>query len=413
VALALVIVATAGPGEKKPLPSPYRDHLLREAREVRVAIGPGDFCAGVLERAGMSPGEAARLVSDVRPVYDLKDIHSGRGMTLFFEDGRLRNLLYAVDRDRLLEVRGSGEGFAGRVFSVPYDVRLETVRIRIDNSLYEATMAAGELMELFEPLSRMFEYDVDFNRDIRPGDTVTALLQKKYLGGKLAAYGDILAAEMVNNGETIRVVRYPAPEGGDGYYYPDGRSIRRMFLRSPLPFIRVTSRYGMRKHPVLGFSRQHNGTDFGAPAGTPVRATASGTVKAVGRDNGRGRYVIIRHGNGFVTHYYHLSSFARGLRSGQRVSQGQLIGAVGSSGLSTGPHLHYGLQQNGRYLDALRLKSPKTSALPAERLAAFREHCDKVLARIESPFRAPVLAKPGFPESRDHFLSIIATGGLR
>jgi len=189
-------------------------------------------------------------------------------------------------------------------------VRQETVRIRIENSLYDATLASGEMMELFEPLSRMFEYDVDFNRDIQPGDLLSAVLEKKYLDGRLAAYGDILAAELLNNGKGIRVVRYPAPGGGMGYFHPDGRSTRRMFLRCPLPFVRVTSRYGMRRHPVLGYSARHNGTDFAAPYGTPVRATASGVVTARGRDNGRGNYVTIRHGNGFASQYYHLQRFA-------------------------------------------------------------------------------------------------------
>jgi murein DD-endopeptidase MepM/ murein hydrolase activator NlpD len=365
---------------------PLHDLTLSEAQEVQVTILPGDCCAMVLERGGMEAREAARLVLDVKPAYDLARIRSGQAMTLFFQNDLLRNLVYVVDRDHFLAVRRDGSGgFRGRVAAVPYEVRQETVRIRIENSLYESTRAAGEMIELFEPLSRMFEYDVDFNRDIQPGDTVSAVLEKKYLDNKLAAYGDILAAELRNNGKSIRLVRYPAPGGGAGYFHPDGRSTKRMFLRCPLPFVRVTSRYGMRRHPVLGYSRRHNGTDFAAPYGTPVRATASGVVTARGRDNGRGNYVSIRHGNGFASHYYHLQRFAAGLRAGQRVEQGQVIGTVGSTGLSTGPHLHYGLLQNNRYLNPLRLQSPSTAPLPKEKLPEFQAYCARILAPISGP----------------------------
>jgi murein DD-endopeptidase MepM/ murein hydrolase activator NlpD len=367
------------------------DLILSEAQEVQVNIVPGDCCAVALERGGMEAREAARLVAAVRPVYDLARIRSGQVLTLFFENGLLRNLVYPIDRDHFLEVvRGGGGDFRGRVAAVPYEVRQETVRLRIENSLYEATLASGEMMELFEPLSRMFEYDVDFNRDIQPGDTVAAVLEKKYLDGRLAAYGDILAAELRNNGKSIRVVRYPAPGGGAGYFHPDGRSTRRMFLRCPLPFVRVTSRYGMRRHPVLGFSRQHNGIDFGAPFGTPVRATASGVVTGRGRDKGRGNYVTIRHANGFASHYYHLQRFATGLRPGQRVEQGQVIGTVGSTGLSTGPHLHYGLLKNGRFLNPLRLQSPSVAPLPREKLVEFQAYCALVFAPISRPGSGPL-----------------------
>jgi murein DD-endopeptidase MepM/ murein hydrolase activator NlpD len=396
--LVMVLAWRFIPGRKttEAVPAASRDLTLAEAQEVQVDIIPGDCCALALERGGMSGREAARLIADVKPVYDLARIRSGQVLTLYFENGLLRNLIYPIDRDHFLEaVRDEGAGFRGRVAAVPYEVRQETVRMRIENSLYEATLSSGEMMELFEPLSRMFEFDVDFNRDIRPGDSVAAVLEKKYLDGKLAAYGDILAAELINSGKSIRVVRYAGPGGAMGYYHPDGRSTKRMFLRCPLPFVRVTSRYGMRRHPLLGYSRQHNGTDFAAPFGTPVRATASGVVSGRGRDKGRGNYVIIRHANGYASHYYHLQRFASGLRRGLRVEQGQVIGTVGSTGLSTGPHLHYGLQHNGRFLNPLRLQSPSVAPLPRERLAEFQDYCSRIFAPISRPQALP--ESPGIP----------------
>jgi murein DD-endopeptidase MepM/ murein hydrolase activator NlpD len=391
-----------GPKAEEETGPSLHDLTLSEAQEVQVSIIPGDCCAVALERGGMEARDAARLIADIRPVYDLASIRSGQAMTLFFEKGLLRNLVYAIDRDRFLEAeRVDGGGFRGRVAAVPYEVRQRTVRLRIESSLYEATLASGEMMELFEPLSRMFEYDVDFNRDIQPGDILSAVLEKKYLDGRLAAYGDILAAELINGGKSIRVVRYTAADGAMGYFHPDGRSTRRMFLRSPLPFVRVTSRYGMRRHPILGYSRQHNGTDFGAPYGTPVRATASGVVTGRGRDGGRGNYVILRHANGFASHYFHLSRFASGLRAGMRVEQGQVIGTVGSTGLSSGPHLHYGLLKNGRFLNPLRMQSPSLAPLPKDKLAEFQKYCALVFAPLSParPGREPQLlpVKTGSP----------------
>ncbi|MEI6613287.1 MAG: M23 family metallopeptidase [Chrysiogenales bacterium] len=367
----------------------YRDLKLAEAREVALRIGPGDFFAGLLEGAGVGAAEVAQLIADVKPAYDLASIHSSRMLTLFFETGMLRNLIYPIDGENYLEAERAGQGrFRGRVVAIPYEVRREVIHIRIENSLYESTLASGEKLELFEPLSRIFEYDVDFNRDIQSGDLLAAVLDKKYLNGKLAAYGDILAAELVNNGKIIRIVRHESSAGAIGYYHPDGSSTRRQFLRCPLPFIRVTSRFGMRMHPVLGFSARHNGIDFGAPYGTPVRATAAGVVSGRGRDSGRGNYLIIRHGNGFTSQYFHLSRFAPTPGSRRRVEQGQVVGYVGSSGLSTGAHLHYGLLQNGRFLNPLKLQSPSIAPLPKPVLDGFRKYSEQIclpLAQAPKP----------------------------
>jgi murein DD-endopeptidase MepM/ murein hydrolase activator NlpD len=374
----------------------YRDLKLAEAREMTLRIGPGDFFAGVLERAGVKAQETARLIADIRPVHDLASIRSGRTLTFFFEAGKLRNLIYSIDRDTYLEAERNGHGrFCGRVVAIPYEVRREVVRIRIENSLYESTMACGEKLELFEPLARIFEYDVDFNRDIQPGDSLSAILEKKYLDGKLAAYGNILAAELVNNGKTIRIVRYSSSSGSMSYYHPDGSSTRRQFLRCPLPFIRVTSRFGMRMHPILGFSARHNGIDFGAPYGTPVRATSAGVMIGRGRDSGRGNYLIIRHSNGFTSQYFHLSRFAQNLSSRQRVEQGQVVGYVGSTGLSTGPHLHYGLLKNGRFLNPLRLQSPNVAPLPKQAIDGFRKYCEQICLPLSQPQKLSPAKKIG------------------
>ena len=197
---------------------------------------------------------------------------------------------------------------------------------------------------------------------------------KKYLNGKFVRYGYVLAAEFINRGKVIQVIRYTEPEGKTAYYHPDGRSVRKMFLRCPLPFMRVTSRYGNRRHPVLGFSARHNGIDFGAPVGTKIRASASGVIQRTGYNRGRGRYITIRHPNRYFSHYYHLSRVAKKIRSGVKVGQGQIIGYVGCTGLCTGPHLHYGLQKNGRFINPLRLKSPTKNPVKKIYLKDFKHY---------------------------------------
>lgn len=368
----------------------YRDIRLAEASEVVMPIAPGEFFTQVMGKAGLEPGETFRLIQDVRPVYDLARIQSGQALTLYFRDKWLRNFFYPIDAGRYLEVARAGNGnFSGRIRDFPYQVRREMVKMAISGSLYDAAMASGEKAELVERIAAMFEYDVDFNRDIRPGDVLSVIVEKKYLGGSMAAYGEISAAELISGGKKIQIVHFVSPDGSDGFYYPDGRSTRRMFLRSPLPFLRISSSYGMRFHPILGFSARHNGIDLTAPFGTPVRATASGVITSHGFESNRGRFVIIRHPNSYVSQYFHLSRFRADIGTLMRVTQGEIIGYVGSTGLSTGPHLHYGMLKNGQYTNPLNLPSPRENPLKKEYLPDFIRYC-RHLTQGFDPFRLDI-----------------------
>jgi len=368
----------------------YRDIRLAEANEVIIPVAAGEFFTQVMGKAGLEPGETARLINDVRPVYDLARIQSGQAFTLYFRGKWLRNFYYPIDAARYLEVTRVDSGnFSGKIRDFPYQVRREMVKMTISGSLYDAAMGVSEKAELVERIAAMFEYDVDFNRDIRPGDALSAIVEKKYLSGDFAAYGEILAAELASGGKKIQIVHFVSPDGSDGFYYPDGRSTRKMFLRSPLPFIRVSSSFGMRFHPILGFSARHNGIDLRAPLGTPVRATGSGMVVNQGFDGIRGNFVIIRHPNSYGTQYFHLSHFGRNLHSQGRVEQGEIIGYVGSTGLSTGPHLHYGMLKNGCYTNPLSPPSSRENPLKKEYLADFFNYC-RHLTQGYSPFRLDI-----------------------
>lgn len=334
-----------------------------EGIKVENHIRRGDTIINVLKREGVDHLSAYAFFQDVKPVYNLKKISAGNKYTMFlsFPGMKARKFRYEINDNQYLEAfkdEGS-DCFRAKIVTIPYKVSKEIIQGEITYSLFDSILDCNEKPELADILASLYEYDVDFNRDIRPGDSFAAIVEKKYLNGKFATYGHVLAAEFVNRGKVIRVIRYTDPEGRTAYYHPDGRSVRKMFLRCPLPFMRVTSRYGYRhRHPVLGFSARHHGVDFGAPVETKIRASASGVVQRVGYERYKGRYITIRHPNRYVSHYYHLSRRARNIKAGVKVEQGQVIGYVGNTGLTTGPHLHYGIQKNGRFINPLMLKSP-------------------------------------------------------
>jgi len=359
--------------EKKPVVKERKVESIRIEGRVR----RGDTIINTLKREGIDHGAAYQFFNDVKPVYNLRKINTGKKYTLLLtsEGNGIKKFTYEIDANRYLEVSGDNDTFKGEIVTIPYEVRREVVKGTISYSLFETILDIGEKAELADILASLYEYDVDFNRDIRPKDSFAVIVEKKYLEGKFVGYGDVLASEFANNGKVIRLIRYTDPEGNTAFYHPDGRSVRKMFLRCPLPFMRVTSRYGYRRrHPVLGFSARHNGVDFGAPAGTKIRASASGVVQRVGYGRYKGRYITIRHPNRYVSHYYHLSRGARNIKAGVRVEQGQVIGYVGSTGLSTGPHLHYGLQKNGRFLNPLHLKSPTKNPVKKIYFADFEQY---------------------------------------
>ncbi len=378
-------VSFIGPGEaidrqvKTPNELPRKESGPKQEEQPTVVKigGPfqrGDTIMSVLQREGIDYRKAFLLVTNIKPIYNLRKIRAGQEYALTIEDGKIKEFTYEIDADQYLLVREHEGGFAGQIVKIPYRTELAVVKGQIRLSLFEAVTAAGEHPELAELLASLYEYDIDFNRDIWEDDSFMVLVEKKYLRGLFFRYGNILAAEFVNRGKPIRVVRYTDPEGRVAYYHPDGRSVRKMFLRCPLPFMQVTSGYGLRRHPVRGFSARHYGVDLGAPVGTKVRATASGVVRKTGYGPVKGRHIILRHSNGYVSHYYHLTGIKGGVTPGVRVQQAQVIGYVGSTGRTTGPHLHYGLQKDNRYINPLRLKSPTKRPVKEVFLKDFKNH---------------------------------------
>ncbi|HHQ48459.1 MAG TPA: hypothetical protein ENK19_06195 [Acidobacteria bacterium] len=244
--------------------------------------------------------------------------------------------------------------------------------------------AAGGDAELAVRLAQIFQWDIDFFRDLRKGDRFVVVADRRTVDGRPYGWGELYAARFVNGGRTLTAIAFPDENGRIGYYDLEGRPLRKEFLRAPLKFSRITSRFSLhRYHPILHRRMPHYGVDYGAPVGTPVHVTADGVVRFVGRKGGAGKMISVRHTNGYETNYLHLSRYGRGIHRGVRVRQGQVIGYVGQTGMATGPHLDYRVRHNGRWINPLRIASPPARPLAKKRLARFLSYAITVQALLD------------------------------
>jgi murein DD-endopeptidase MepM/ murein hydrolase activator NlpD len=299
-------------------------------------------------------------------------------------DGRLCSLRVGLDQRTELQLERTGEAIEVRRIERPVDSVVERIEGEVTSSLFAAVEHAGGEPELAVALASVFQWDVDFLRDVRKGDRFVAVVERRTIDGSFYQYGTLFAARFVNDGRTLDAIAYPDDEGHIGFYDQQGRPLRKQFLRSPLEFSRITSRFShSRFHPVLQRRMPHYGVDYGAPVGTPVLVTADGRVTFVGQREGAGRMVTVSHANGYETNYLNLSRYGSGIRTGVRVRQGQVIGHVGSSGLSTGPHLDYRVRLNGQWINPLSISSPPALPLPAARLPRFLSHAAGVVVLLD------------------------------
>jgi murein DD-endopeptidase MepM/ murein hydrolase activator NlpD len=358
---ALRLVTAADPSTAVRL---GRDVMLARDSDLITGIIPARTTIADLFANHMIGGaEGLQLVSSIASAMDVRRLRAGQPYALDrLLDGRVRRFEYEIDNDRRLVVSrasasagGSGATrFVAVIDRIPKQTTVVAVEGEINrdtNSLVASLDKAGERIELALSIADVFSGEIDFNADLQPGDHFRVLVERHTRDGRLSGYGPILAAEFVNVGRSMKAIRF-APDGGSpGYYDENGRSLKRFFLKSPLKFEpRISSRFSnSRRHPILGYARAHNGVDYRAPTGAPVGAVAPGVVTLAGWTAGGGRTVKVRHSNGYDTEYLHLSSIA--VRAGARVGQGDLVGRVGQTGLATGPHLHYGMKKNGRYVN--------------------------------------------------------------
>ena len=342
--------------------------------------------------------DAPVLVASIASAMDVRKMRAGQPYAIDrLLDGRVRRFEYEIDADKRLVVdRASMDGaarFVATVERIPKETTVVAVEGDINretSSLVAALDKAGERVELALGMADVFSGEIDFNSDLQPGDKFRVLVERQTREGKLSGYGAILAAEFVNDGRTLRAIRFTPDGGSTAYYDENGRSLKRFFLKSPLKFEpRITSRFSSsRKHPILGYNRAHNGVDYHAPAGAPVGSVAPGVVTIAGWTGGGGRTVKVRHPNGYETEYLHMSAIA--VRAGQRVGQGDLVGRVGMTGLATGVHLHYGLKKNGRYVNPVieHRNMPPGEPVPAGLMSVFNTERDRYMTLLFNPTTA-------------------------
>lgn len=340
-------------------------------------ISAGINFRAALERLGLDPVAAESAVKAAQSSFDLRRLRAGNTITVGRSvEGVLRSIGYQIDPDRILLLLPQERGFRAEITTAPSRTEVIAVTGQIRDSLFRAVTEAGERPELAMRLAEIFGWDLDFYTDPREGDTFRVLVEKKkYAGGNTIVYGKIYAAEYTNAGHPYQAVLFHDPAGHPAYYAPDGSSLQKAFLRSPLKFSApITSHFSKsRFHPVLKMHRPHPGIDYGAPVGTPVQAIGNGHVVFAGVKPGAGNLVHLQHSNGYETMYLHLSRIL--VRSGQRIEQGQRIGLVGTTGLATGPHLDFRFLQHGAYRNFEHL------ALPPAQPVAKREWSDFAAAR--------------------------------
>ncbi|MEP6883485.1 MAG: peptidoglycan DD-metalloendopeptidase family protein [Gammaproteobacteria bacterium] len=356
---------------------------------IEVIVGRNDTLDGIFRRMALDTADLAaiRQLPGIRQSLDL--LRPGDTIKVTHTDGEITELTRRFSETQTLKVVREEAGFAARMIDNPVQTRVRTAAATIDSSLFQAAEAADISDVVALKLANVFAWDIDFVLDIREGDRFTAVYEQIYQDGKYLHDGEVLAAEFINNGKVYRAVRFVTDAGSVGYYTPDGLPMRKAFLRAPVEFTRISSVFNPhRRHPILNLIRGHMGTDYAAPTGTPVHAAGDGRVSFAGRRGGYGNAVVLAHTSSVSTLYGHMSRFARNVRIGSHVQQGDVIGYVGMTGLATGPHLHYEYLVNGVHKNPQTVQLPGAEPLRAEALQTFRGTTASLLADLTPPLNS-------------------------
>jgi len=347
-------------------------------------VKPGDTLAQLFANQGLSPQVLYQL-TQTEHGKSLNQLHPGDKVGFDLEEGKLKQFRLEKSLFESYVFANTDAGFESQQIMLEPDVVETFAQGSIHSSLFESGMDAGMSNNIIMQLATIFGWDVDFALDIRQGDNFSLIYEEKYLDGEKVGDGDILVARFENQGKTYTAVRYEDGNGYSQYFTPSGLSMRKAFLRTPVDFTRISSRFNLkRKHPILHRIRAHKGVDYAARRGTPIRAAGDGKVIFAGRKGGYGKVLILQHGTSYTTLYAHLQAFGRGVRVGKRVKQGQTVAYVGSSGLASGPHLHYEFRVNGVHRDPLRVRLPHAKPIAPEQKDTFMHHAKIMVMRLES-----------------------------
>ncbi|MDO8402563.1 MAG: peptidoglycan DD-metalloendopeptidase family protein [Pseudomonas sp.] len=378
--------------QAEPVPAPVTEEK-KTPNHREVIVSKGDTLSTLFEKVGLPATSVHEVMVSDKQAKQFSQLK--RGQKLEFEltpDGQLSNLHSKLSDVESITLTKNDKGYTFNRITAKPTVRSAYVHGVINSSLSQSAARAGLSHSLTMDMASVFGYDVDFAQDIRQGDEFDVIYEQKVVNGKAVGNGPILSARFTNRGKTYTAVRYTNKQGNSSYYTADGNSMRKAFIRTPVDFARISSKFSMgRKHPILNKIRAHKGVDYAAPRGTPIKAAGDGKVLLAGRRGGYGNTVIIQHGNTYRTLYGHMQGFAKGIKTGGSVKQGQVIGYIGTTGLSTGPHLHYEFQVNGVHVDPLGQKVAMADPISKGERARFLAQSQPLMARMDQE-KATMLA---------------------
>ena len=372
----------AAPAAAEPLP-----------RHREVVVARGDTLSTLFAKVGLTGNVVHEVLASDKQAKQFSQLRHGQVLQFEFdEQGQLSTLHSKVNNLETIRLSKTAKGYSfDREISKPV-VRTAYAHGVIKSSLAASAQRAGLSHSLTMDMARVLGYDIDFAQDIRQGDEFDVVYEQKVMDGKVIGTGNILSARFTNRGKTYTAVRYTNKQGNTNYYTADGNSLRKAFIRTPVDFARISSRFSAgRKHPILNKIRAHKGVDYAAPRGTPIKAAGDGRIELAGRRGGYGNTIILQHGNRYKTLYGHMQGFAKGIKTGGTVKQGQVIGYIGTTGLSTGPHLHYEFQVNGVHVDPLSQKVPMADPIAKAERTRFLQQSQPLIARMDQE-KATLLA---------------------
>nr|WP_312973622.1 peptidoglycan DD-metalloendopeptidase family protein [Pseudomonas sp.] len=364
-----------------------------DPRNKTVTVANGDTLSTVFSKVGLSSNTLHEVINSSKEAKQLSRLKVGQELQFqLSEEGQLESLHSQLSDLESISLSKTDSGYDFKREMVKPDVHESYAHGVINSSLFVAAKRAGLSHNLTMDLANIFGYDIDFAMDIREGDEFEVIYQNKKIGDKSVGTGNILSARFTNRGKTYTAVRYTDKQGNVSYYDADGNSMRKAFIRTPVDFARISSRFSNgRKHPILNKIRAHKGVDYAAPRGTPIKAAGDGKVILAGRKGGYGNTIVLQHGSRYRTLYAHMQGFAKGVRTGGSVKQGQIIGYIGTTGLSTGPHLHYEFQVNGTHVDPLSQKLPMSDPIARQEKQRFLQQSKPLMARMDQE-KATMLA---------------------
>ncbi|WP_421869022.1 OapA family protein [Motiliproteus sp.] len=358
-----------------------------------IQIRSGDNLTTLFKKAGLGANQLYPMLNGIKPSKALARLKPGQTLEFLIDQGELLKLRHITSPLTQTLVSRGDDSYKIEAIEFTPEITHSYRQGTIEDSLFLSASEAGLSQTKIMELAGIFGWDVDFVLDIRKGDQFEVVYEERWLDGKKIGEGNIVAATFVNQGNTFQAIRYTDSNGDSNYFTPEGKSMRKAFLRTPVDFTRISSKFNPnRKHPIFKTKRPHRGVDYAAPTGTPIKSAGDGKVIFAGRKGGYGKVVIVQHGQKYTTLYAHMSRIKPGMKRGKRVKQGNTIGYVGSTGYATGPHLHYEFRLNGVHRNPLTVKLPQAAPLPKKEMSRFKQQAAEQLAMLEG-YRQTQLAQ--------------------